>query len=97
MAKKTKKNGLQNHEPKPPLPTHNQTTRTAVRRRRVTPEMQLSVLPGGRPRGPQHARNRPEKKQKSGGGFLVENEQQLGSMPACLEGNQEENEIILMY
>lgn len=57
--------GLQNHEPKPLLPTNNQATRTTVRRSWVRPEMQLSVLPEGRPPGPQHARNRPEKKQKS--------------------------------
>lgn len=90
-----------------PLPTNNQATGTTVRRSWVRPEMQLSVLPEGRPPGPQQARNRSEKKQKSraksvGGGtrgrgkvclFHEEEEQQWRTMHAFLDRNPEENEV----
>lgn len=56
------------------------SSKATVGRSCVRPEMQLSVLPEGWPPGPQHARNGPEKKQKSTatlvGTFQVEDQQQ---------------------
>lgn len=61
-------------------------SKTTVGRSWVRPEMQLSVLPEGWPPGPQHARNGPEKKQKSRaklvGTLQVEDQQQRRTMHA---------------